>query len=155
MTELDGATPLATPAYQYGYAPADLANAYAWDDPAGGDLDGQRRDDRDRRRVRQPERLRRPDGLPQHVRAAAVHDRVGLLREGEPERRASPLPSPNVGWGQEIDLDIEMASAVCPQCSILLVEANSTSIADLGTAVNRAAAMGAAAISNSYGTSGE
>ncbi len=36
-----------------------------------------------------------------------------------------------------------MVSAVCPQCSILLVEANSSSFPDLGTAVNRAAAIGA------------
>ena len=48
-----------------------------------------------------------------------------------------------------------MASAVCPQCAILLVESNSSSILDLGTAVNRAALMGAKAISNSYGTSNE
>ena len=69
---------------------------------------------------------------------------------------ASPLPSPNSGWASEIALDIEMVSAICPQCNILLVEANSSSIADLGTAVNTAASTtGVVAISNSYGTSGE
>jgi len=49
-----------------------------------------------------------------------------------------------------------MVSAVCPACSILLVEANSPKLADLATAVNTAAAYawpGATvrAISNSYG----
>src|SRR3954471_4037350 len=44
-----------------------------------------------------------------------------------------------------------MASAICPNCHILLVEANSNSFADLGAAVDRAAAMGANTISNSYG----
>jgi subtilase family serine protease len=60
------------------------------------------------------------------------------------------LPSGNVGWGEEIDLDIEMASAVCPQCKILLVEAKTASFSDLGTAENRAVSLGATAVSNSY-----
>ncbi len=60
-------------------------------------------------------------------------------------------PKGDVGWGQEIDLDVEMASAICPNCHILLVEAASNSLADLGAAVNRASALGATVISNSYG----
>ena len=62
-------------------------------------------------------------------------------------------PAGNVGWAQEISLDVDMASAMCPKCNILLVEANSNSLLDLGIAVNRAASMGAIAISNSYGGS--
>jgi subtilase family serine protease len=46
-----------------------------------------------------------------------------------------------------------MASAMCPGCSILLVEASSASLANLAAAVNRAASMGAHVISNSYGGS--
>src|SRR3954469_23049648 len=60
-------------------------------------------------------------------------------------------PTANSGWAQEISLDLDMVSAVCPNCRILLVEASSASYANLGTAVNRAAAMGATQISNSYG----
>src|SRR5215469_13022476 len=63
----------------------------------------------------------------------------------------SPLPSNNTGWAEEISLDIDMVSAICPNCHILLVEASSASFASLGAAVNRAATMGANAISNSYG----
>ena len=59
-------------------------------------------------------------------------------------------PSPNAGWAEEISLDLDMVSAVCPNCHILLVEANSNSFSDLGTAVNEAATLGANAISNSY-----
>lgn len=56
------------------------------------------------------------------------------------------------GWAQEIALDTEMASAICPHCSILLVEANSSSFADLNAAVATAAGFkGVTAISNSYG----
>ena len=56
------------------------------------------------------------------------------------------------GWAQEIALDIELATAMCPHCSILLVEAKSSAFADLNTAVATAAAFkGVTAISNSYG----
>ena len=60
------------------------------------------------------------------------------------------LPSVDTsGWSQEAALDIEMASAMCPACTIVLVEAKSTSTADLGTAANTAAGF-ANAVSNSY-----
>jgi subtilase family serine protease len=44
-----------------------------------------------------------------------------------------------------------MVSAICPNCHILLVEANSSSFDDLGSSVNTAARMSATAVSNSYG----
>jgi subtilase family serine protease len=65
----------------------------------------------------------------------------------------SPLPSANASWGEEISLDVEMVSAICQNCQILLVEASSSSMADLGTGVNSAVAMGANVVSNSYGGS--
>jgi len=60
-------------------------------------------------------------------------------------------PRANGGWAQEISLDLDMVSAACPDCKILLVEATTASFANLGTAVNTAARLGATAISNSYG----
>jgi subtilase family serine protease len=60
-------------------------------------------------------------------------------------------PRTNTGWSQETALDLDMASAMCPSCSLLLVEANSNSFYNLALAVNTAAAMGAHVISNSYG----
>src|SRR3954466_12622679 len=62
-------------------------------------------------------------------------------------------PAADTGWGEEIALDIDMVSAACPLCKILLVEASSPTIANLGTAVNQAVAQGAVAVSNSYGAS--
>ncbi len=62
-------------------------------------------------------------------------------------------PSGNSGWALEISLDVEAAHAVCQNCNILLVEANSNSFADLMAAVDRARLMGATVISNSYGGS--
>jgi len=55
--------------------------------------------------------------------------------------------------GQEISLDLDMASAICPNCKIILVEARSASFANLGAAENRAATLGASVISNSFGGS--
>jgi len=60
-------------------------------------------------------------------------------------------PKADGGWAQEISLDLDMASAICPKCKILLVEAKSAYFTDLALAVNRAASMGATVISNSYG----
>ena len=62
-------------------------------------------------------------------------------------------PRANGGWAQEISLDLDMVSAACPYCHILLVEASTSSLTNLGTAVNEAAKMGATEISNSYGGS--
>jgi subtilase family serine protease len=60
-------------------------------------------------------------------------------------------PRFNLGWSQETALDLEMASAICPGCKILLVEATNSSFLNLATAVQTAGAMGAHVISNSYG----
>ena len=60
-------------------------------------------------------------------------------------------PSPDTGWAEEIALDLDMVSAVCPNCHILLVEASSNSLGNLLLAENRAATMGATVISNSWG----
>jgi subtilase family serine protease len=60
-------------------------------------------------------------------------------------------PRLNTGWAQETALDLDMASAMCPNCHILLVEADSATYANLAAAVNTAASRGASVISNSYG----
>lgn len=58
------------------------------------------------------------------------------------------------GWAQETSLDLEMASAICPHCSILLVEAKTASMANFDRAVAVAGSFkGVKAISNSYGGS--
>jgi subtilase family serine protease len=62
-------------------------------------------------------------------------------------------PIGDAGWAGEISLDLDMVSAVCPNCKILLVEANTNSGTNLYTAENRAATLGATEISNSWGGS--
>ncbi|MEV6191354.1 putative Ig domain-containing protein [Streptomyces sp. NPDC051920] len=63
------------------------------------------------------------------------------------------LPSNDTGWAGEEALDIDMVSAVCPNCNIILVEANSANDSDLGAAENEAVALGAKFVSNSWGGS--
>ena len=60
----------------------------------------------------------------------------------------------DTGWAQEISLDVDMVSAICPNCKILLVQSSSNSFANLAAAVDYAASYsGVVAISNSYGGS--
>ncbi|WP_435177512.1 kelch repeat-containing protein [Actinacidiphila sp. bgisy145] len=64
-------------------------------------------------------------------------------------------PPEDASWSLETALDLDAVSAACPDCRILLVEADSAAIDDLGRAVDTAAALHPAAISNSYGVPGE
>jgi subtilase family serine protease len=78
---------------------------------------------------------------------------TGCFSQVNQQGAAGAPPATDASWSQEISLDLDMVSSVCPNCHILLVEANSASYANLGTAVNTAASLGASAISNSYGGS--
>jgi subtilase family serine protease len=61
------------------------------------------------------------------------------------------LPVPDPGWAGEISLDLDAVRGLCQTCKIVLVEATSSSIADLATAENEAVKLGATVITNSYG----
>ena len=74
----------------------------------------------------------------------------GCFRKLNQQGANGSYPAPNTAWSQEIALDLDMVSAACPKCSIVLVEANSALLDDLGAAVDTAAATGATAVSNSY-----
>ena len=65
---------------------------------------------------------------------------------------ANPFPKPNGKAAFEISIDIEVAHAVCQNCHILLVEAESLKDSNLETAENRAVTLGATEISNSWYT---
>jgi subtilase family serine protease len=60
-------------------------------------------------------------------------------------------PGADSGWAVEISLDLDMASAACPNCKLLLVEADDASMVNLGRSVDRAAKLKADVVSNSYG----
>jgi hypothetical protein len=68
------------------------------------------------------------------------------------ETGGTSLPTANAGWSEEIALDVEWAHAIAPKANILLVEAASSSMGDLMTAVNYARnAAGVVAVSMSWG----
>lgn len=145
--DVDGkpnATPLATPS---GFGPADLRSAYNTANSGSGsastvvaivDAYGYSNAETDLGVYRSQY------GIPACTTANGCFRKVN-------QTGGTSYPRNNTGWSQETALDLDMASAMCPGCKILLVEANSASLADLAAAVNEAAALGAHVISNSYG----
>jgi len=75
---------------------------------------------------------RKTNGLP----ACTVGN--GCFEKLNEDGESSPLPTGDMGWGSEISLDLDMVSAVCPKCHIMLIEANSTGNGDLYLAVAEA-----------------
>jgi subtilase family serine protease len=92
-------------------------------------------------------------GLPQLPTCAAGQTEGCFLKVNQAGSATGPFPQTSSGWALEIALDVEVAHAICPNCKILLVEANSNSLVNLAASVNTAAKLGATEISNSYGGS--
>ncbi|GAA1980327.1 S53 family peptidase [Catenulispora subtropica] len=137
-----GVTPNATPS---GFGPADLLSAYnlpanggagqtiaivdAYNDPnAEADMNT----------------YRAQYGLPACTSASGCFKQVN-------QTGGSKLPRSSTSWAGEISLDLDMVSAIAPNAHIILVEASTASMTNLGTAVNTAVSMGAKFVSNSYG----
>ncbi|KUO10589.1 S53 family peptidase [Streptomyces sp. DSM 15324] len=144
-------TPKAAAADPTGYGPSDLQDAYGLTDAAASNGDGETLAIVDAYDDPNAEadlaKYRSHYGLPACTTANGCFKKVGQTGS------TTSLPSADSGWAEEISLDLDMASAVCPQCDILLVEAKSATMANLGTAVNRAVTLGAKYVSNSYGGS--
>ncbi|WP_141205724.1 S53 family peptidase [Streptomyces griseorubiginosus] len=77
----------------------------------------------------------------------------GCFKKVSQTGSTTSLPSSDAGWSEEISLDLDMVSAIAPNAHILLVEATSPTMANLGKSVNEAVALGAKYVSNSYGGS--
>jgi Subtilase family len=77
----------------------------------------------------------------------------GCLTIVNEQGETKPLPAadPYGGWESEESLDLDMVSAACPNCKIVLVEANTDYLTDLALSVTTAVRLGAAQVSNSYG----
>jgi subtilase family serine protease len=63
---------------------------------------------------------------------------------------ANGSPAGDKDWAREASTDLQMASAVCPNCNLLLSEAPSNKASDLAAAVSAAVSVGANVVSNSY-----
>ncbi|HET7387441.1 MAG TPA: PKD domain-containing protein [Nocardioidaceae bacterium] len=144
VTHAHNPTPLATGSYHYGYTPDELQDAYNLPAPANGQT------------VAIVDAFDNPN-----AEADLAKYRVefnlgpcttlnGCFKKVN-QRGGTAYPKGDTGWGAEIDLDVEMVSAACPTCRIVLVEADSNSFSDLMAAVDQAVAQGATFVSNSYG----
>ncbi|MGZ6791720.1 MAG: S53 family peptidase, partial [Mycobacteriales bacterium] len=134
-----GGVPDATTSYSSGYSPAQLVKAYGLTGLTGSTP------------VAVVDAYANPNAA---ADLAVYRTQFGLGTANLTQYNqtgGTTLPAGDTGWGQEEMLDLEMVSAICPSCPIIYVGANSASFADLGTAVNTAAAKGAKVISNSYG----
>ncbi|WP_370948347.1 S8 family serine peptidase [Amycolatopsis sp. cg5] len=76
----------------------------------------------------------------------------GCFKKVNGAGKTTPLPQPDAGWSSEISLDLDMVSAVCPDCKILLVEADDASLEAMTAAERTATGSGAVAVSNSWGS---
>jgi subtilase family serine protease len=140
-----GTRNLAAHALPTGYGPADLRSAYALPSAGGANQTVAIVDAGDDATAEADLGVYRSTyGLP------ACTTANGCFRKVDEQGKTSPLPT-NQGWGIEIALDLDMVSAACPGCHILLVEGDSASFDDLGTSENTAVALGANEVSNSYG----
>ncbi len=139
-----------------GYSPADLQQAYNL--TAASATDGKGKTVAIVDAYDDPEALsnvstyRAQWGLPPICSGLVTNNCVQFTKVNQ-NGGTSPLPIPSIGWSEEISLDLDMVSAICPNCNVLLVEANSASFANLGTAENTAAARNPVSIGNSYGGS--
>jgi subtilase family serine protease len=77
----------------------------------------------------------------------------GCFRKVNQQGKSAPLPPADTtyNWQAEISLDLDAASATCPTCHILLVEAAGNTQADLAASAAIAPSLGATVVSNSYG----
>ena len=128
------------------YDPAFLQSAYN----APSLTNGTGPDGGDRRRVRRAERRERPGDVPLGVRPARVHDRERLLQEGRPERRHA-LPGGQRGLGAGDLARRRHGERDVPALPHPAGRGEHDPFSDLGAAVNKAVALGANVVSNSYG----
>jgi streptogramin lyase len=92
------------------------------------------------------------------TRANGCFKKINQKGESAASETASVYPEANAGWAKEMSLDLDMVSAVCPECKLVLVEANNN-LSGAGSALdiaeNEAASLTPDAISNSWGSAGE
>jgi subtilase family serine protease len=145
VTTSGKATPLATA--PVGKSPADIRSAYALTGAASGGKTVAIVDAYNAPNAESDLNVYRTQfGIPACTKASGCFRQVS-------QTGSTRLPRNDGGWAQEISLDLDMVSATCPDCKILLVEASTASFADLSAAVKYAASQHVAAISNSYGGS--
>ncbi len=85
-----------------------------------------------------------------HYRLPACTAAGGCLRIVNEHGKSAPLPAANTGWAADQALSLDVISALCPACHLVLVEAATNSYTDLGTAEDAAVAAGARFVLNGW-----
>ena len=80
---------------------------------------------------------------------AACNSTDGCFTEVNQAGQASPLPGENASWGLNTAEQLDMISATCPNCRIILVETNNAAIANVGAGIDTAISMGADIVTTS------
>jgi Ricin-type beta-trefoil lectin domain len=138
-----------------GYTPQDLQGAYgltaAAAKPGGGETIAVVDAFNDANAASDLAQYRAKFGLPACTTASGC-----LTIMNEHGGTKLPKSDSSGGWELEESLDLDMVSAICPNCSIVLLEADSASISDLATAERTASRVpGVDAVSNSWGSGAE
>jgi len=140
--------PLAAPS---GFGPSDLASAYKLDTTKGAGMTIAVVDAYNYPNAESDlAKYRSQYGLPACTVAS------GCLKIINQNGQTSPLPAnapSGDDWTVEAALDLDLASSACPNCKLILVEAQDDQSDGLYIANNAAAAAGANVISNSWGGS--
>jgi subtilase family serine protease len=89
-----------------------------------------------------------------YFKLPACTTKNGCFKKVSQSGSTTKFPRPNEGWAGEMSLDVDMVSAICPNCKIIVVEASSSRLASLGKSVDRAVLLGANVVTNSYGGGG-
>jgi len=137
-TDVRGLLRKSTPS---GYSPSDLQTAYALTSFSQGNGDGET--------VAIVDAYDDPNAASD---LAVYRSQFGLPACGTSNgcfTKVKEGTQTNQGWGEEESLDVDMVSAICPNCKILLVEAATSSLANLATAEKYATAH-AGYVSNSW-----
>ncbi len=133
-----------------GYSPADLREAY--------ELPSANAHEEERQTVAVVEAYNDPDA---EADLAAYRSRYGLpscsaasgcLTQVN-QRGGASLPAPNGKWGEETSFDLDMVSAICPNCHILVLEAENAQSQNIASAEDEAVTLGATEISDSFAQS--
>ena len=134
-------TPLSSSGPTSGYYPADLQSAYQLPSSTAGSGETMGLIDayNDPNAASDLSNYRSQFGLP------ACTTANGCLRIVN-QTGGSTLPSNNSSWAQEISVDLDMVSAICPNCHIILIEADSDEDNSLFFAEDEAATLDATEI---------
>ena len=75
----------------------------------------------------------------------------GCFKKYNQTGQQGAYPPVNQGWDEQQAVDLDMVSAICPNCKITLVEANKSTQESLAAGVDEAVKLGATLISVGYG----